>query len=120
MTFLAPTSMNHFRTIWELIPKKRAILHVENAALQVENQHQKRKRAVRGTRVQTGGVLSIGEAQDQVFDRAVERQIQEEVREGGIRTIIPAPKTRAPRTCSICGSIEHTARTFLDVNFNSI
>jgi hypothetical protein len=91
----------HERTIWQ----------VENAALRVENQRQKQKRAVRRTRVQTGGTLAISQGQDQIFGREVEWQIQAEARQGDGRTTASEPKTRAPQICSMCGSIEHTART---------
>lgn len=64
---------------FEVVVHERAILQVENAALRVENQRQKRKRAVRRTRIQTGGTLTIGEGQDSVYTRELEQQIRVEV-----------------------------------------
>jgi hypothetical protein len=96
---------------FEKVVHERTILQVENTALRVENQRQKRKRAVRRTRVQTGGTLTISQGQDQIFEREVEQQIQAEVQQSTIRTIGSESKKRAVRTCSVCGLTDHTART---------
>jgi hypothetical protein len=79
-----------------MVVHERAILQVENAALRVENQRQKRKRAVRRTRIQTGGTLTISEGQDRVHEHELEQQIHVEVQQGGSRTIESEPKHVLP------------------------
>lgn len=96
---------------FEQVVHKRAILAVENVALRAEDQRKKRKKAQRRTTVAKGGTLTIREAQDRIYEPEVEKQLQREVQQGGIPVVEPTRKIRAPRQCSLCGSLEHTART---------
>ena len=80
------------------------LLTSENKKLHIENQRQKKKRAEKRTYIARGGVLSGAE-------RASRAQAaQEGVVEGAAEAATERPQ-RAPRKCSMCYSIEHTART---------
>ena len=83
----------------------------ENKKLQAANERQKKKRAVRRLYIATGGVLTIQEGLDRFVIANTEPAGQSigRVEEGRIR---------APRTCSICKSLEHTACT-CPLRFNS-
>jgi hypothetical protein len=80
------------------------LLTAENKKLRIENQRQKRKRVKRRTYVARGGVLSGAEG----ASRAQARQIG--ATEGAVEAPAEQPQ-RAVRHCSMCYSIEHTART---------
>jgi hypothetical protein len=88
----------------QLAMNSAVLLAEENRQLQHENKRQKRKRAKKRAFIATGGVLTIQEGCDLsqnaniVPDSGVERQ--EESRQ-----------LRAPQKCSMCKSLEHTART---------
>jgi hypothetical protein len=79
--------------------------------LRVKNARQKRKRAVRHTRIQTSNTLTINEGQNRVYERQIEEQIQVEAQQGVSHMIDLEAKTRASQTCSLYRSLEHTART---------
>ncbi len=80
------------------------ILAEENRQLRAENTRQKRKRAIRRSYVQSGGVLTVQEGIELV-ERAENRPVEEEVEP---RT---QPQLRALARCSICRATEHNART---------
>jgi hypothetical protein len=80
------------------------LLAEENRQLRSENKRQKKKRAKRRAFIATGGVLTIQEG----LDRS---QVTNIVPESGAVTEEVIVKTRAPRTCSMCKSLLHTART---------
>jgi hypothetical protein len=80
------------------------LLAEENRQLRVENQRQKKKRAKQRSYIATGGVLTVQEGLDL-------SQIANEGLQGRVATQEATIKTRAPRTCSICKSLLHTART---------
>jgi hypothetical protein len=80
------------------------LLAEENRQLQGENQRQKKKRAKRRAFIATGGVLTIQEG----LDRS---QVTNTVPESRAVTKEGIVKTRAPRTCSMCKSLLHTAHT---------
>lgn len=83
------------------------LLADENKKLRAANERQKKKRAVRRSYIATGGILTVQEG----LDRSVAINIEPTAQStGGARE----QRIRAPRTCSICGSLEHTARTCLD------
>ena len=88
------------------------LLADENKKLQAANERQKKKRAVRRSFIATGGVLTVQEG----LDRSVAANIElmgQSIGGAGERRIC------APRTCSICRSLEHTAYTCPDrVNSN--
>ena len=70
----------------------------------MENQRQKRKRAKKRTYIAKGGVLSGAEGASRAHA----------AREGAAAVAVEVAAERpqrAPRKCSMCESIEHTART---------
>ncbi len=90
---------------------EKVILQIENTALRAENGRQKRKRAQPRTIVAKGATLTIEEGQQKVEARKVEAQIQIQVDQSLSRTIVQGQQTRALSKCSVCESLEHTART---------
>jgi hypothetical protein len=85
------------------------ILAEENRQLRTENQRQKTKRANKRTYIATGGVLSVQEGLDRSNTAGKGSvSIRGEVMDQDL-----APQTRAPRMCSMCRSLVHTARTCL-------
>jgi hypothetical protein len=88
------------------------LLADENKKLRAANERQKKKRAVRRSYIATGGVLTVQEGLDRSVVANIEPtgQSTSRARERRIRVL---------RTCSICGSLEYTARTCPDrVNSN--
>ena len=83
-----------------------AILAEENRQLRAENARQKRKRAIKRSFIQSGGVLTVQEGIELV-ETAENRPVEGEVEP---RT---QPQPRALGRCSICGSTVHNARTCL-------
>ena len=82
-----------------------AILLVEeNRQLCIENQRQKKKRAKRRSYIATSGVLVVREGLDLL-------QTANEGLQGGVATKKAIVRMFAPRTCSMCKSLSHTART---------
>jgi hypothetical protein len=88
----------------QLAMNSAVLLAEENRQLRSENKRQKKKRAKRRAFIATGGVLTIQEG----LDRS---QVTNIVPESGAVTEEVIVKTRAPRTCSMCKSLLHTART---------
>ena len=80
------------------------LLADENAALRIANQKQRQKRSKPASSISQGGILTVQEGQ-------VRTQSVRNVGEGGEGQFAAQPKTRAPRKCSLCSSLEHTART---------
>lgn len=80
------------------------LLADENKKLRAANERQKKKRAVRRSYIATGGVLTVQEGLDRSVAANTELTAQFT---GGVKE----RRIRAPRTCSVCGSLEHTART---------
>jgi hypothetical protein len=91
----------------QLAMHNAVILAEENKQLRVENQRQKAKRAQKRTYIATGGVLSVQEGLNRSNTAgkgpvsAVGRVTDQDL----------GPQTRAPRMCSMCRSLLHTART---------
>ncbi len=80
------------------------ILTEENRHLRSENERQKKKKAKRRLYIATGGVLTVQEG--------IERsQISDIEHTSGVAIQGASIQPRAPRTCSICKSLVHTART---------
>jgi hypothetical protein len=88
----------------QLAINSAVLLAEENRQLQGENKRQKKKRAKRRAFIATGGVLTIQEG----LDRS---QATNTVPESRVVTEEATVKTRAPRTCSMCKSLLHTARS---------
>jgi len=80
------------------------LLVEENRQLQAENKRQKKKRAKKRSYIATGGVLTVQEGLDL-------SQIANEGLQGRVASQEATVKTRAPRICSMCKSLSHTART---------
>ena len=88
----------------ELAMHGAVLLANENEKLRVENQRQKRKRVQKRSLIAKGGILSSAEAQN-LIEKGEDSQMQVvEDRQSGAQQ-------RAPRKCSLCSSLEHTART---------
>ena len=81
-----------------------ALLIDENAALRTANQRQQRKRSKPVSSISQGGILTLQEGQ-------LRTQSIGNIVGGGEEQSIAQPKTRAPSRCSLCSSLEHTART---------
>lgn len=83
------------------------ILTAENKKLRAANERVKRKRQKKKVYIGKGEVLSAQEVQEAQggSSNREEREIQL-VEENN-----PISSVRAPRMCSICRSLEHTART---------
>ena len=80
------------------------LLAQENAELRSANEHLQRKKRQRRSHLQKGGVLQVQEARQLILERegAAEKTAAQATQQG---------RQRAPRTCSCCGSQDHTART---------
>ncbi len=87
------------------------LLAEENKQLRAENERQKRKRAKRRVYIATGGVLTVREG----LNRA---QMSNIGSNSGVVDQVATVQPRAPRICSVCRSLEHTARTCLQ-RYNS-
>lgn len=80
------------------------LLAEENKQLRVANERQKKKRAKKRSFIATEGILTVQEGLN-LLQPAIISQTS------GIANTELEPRKRAPRTCSLCGSLEHTART---------
>lgn len=88
-----------------------ALLADENKKLRAANERQKKKRAVRRSYIATGGVLTVQEG----LDRSVIANTEPTGQSIGR---VEEPRIRTPQKCSMCKSLEHTART-CPLKFNS-
>jgi hypothetical protein len=83
------------------------ILAVENRKLRAANEKVKKKRQKKKSYVGRGGVLSAIEVQEAQRGSRTEVEVEIPVVGQPSHDVLP----RAPRMCSICRSLEHTART---------
>ena len=97
---------------------ERAILAIKNSKLRKANARLIRRKAQKRTFIQKNGTLSIQAGQDKLVQREVELQLQQEIQSArqsrtreAIAQFVEEPRTRAPPRCSLCHSLEHTART---------
>jgi hypothetical protein len=81
------------------------ILAEENRQLRSKNERQKKKRAKTRSYITTGGILTSQEGVERSQMANIERTGGVVVREA------QPPQTRAPKMCSVCRSLAHTART---------
>jgi len=95
----------------QLAMHSAVLLTDENKKLRAANERQKKKRAVRRSYIATGGVLTVQEGLNRSAVANTEPTGQST---GGVEEV----RIRAPRTCSMCKSLEHTART-CPLRFNS-
>jgi hypothetical protein len=83
------------------------LLAAENRTLRAANEKVRKKRQKKKAYVRRGGVLSAAEVQEAQIEPTIEVEV-------GMQVVEP-PRTEAPirepRKCSICRSLEHTART---------
>ena len=91
----------------QMAMQSAVLLAAENRKLRAANERVKKKRAKRKSYVGKGQVLSAQEVQEGQVQSVVEEEGGNQV----IRESELALPIRAPRTCSICRSLEHTART---------
>ena len=91
----------------EMAMNSAILLAEENKQLRTENARQVKKRAQNRRFIATGGTLTIQEGLA-LSEPTIEPIIGVE---GRVASDEPIVHTRAPRTCSICGSQSHTART---------
>src|SRR5450432_2092852 len=91
----------------ELSMNLTVLLTEEVRQLRAVNAKQVKKRARRRTFIATGGTLTIQEGI--ALSEPTVEPVVEAV--GRVATDEPIIRTRAPRTCSMCKSLLHTART---------
>jgi hypothetical protein len=80
------------------------LLTEENRQLRSKNKRQKKKKTKHRAYIAIGGVLTVQEGlnQSQLVDTGpIEAHVDD----------LQKPRIRAPRTCSICRSLDHTTRT---------
>jgi hypothetical protein len=87
------------------------LLADENKRLRAANERQTKKRAVRRSYIAKGGALTVQEGLNRSAIVNIELTGQSTGR-------VKEQRIRAPRTYSMCKSLEHTART-CPLNFNS-
>jgi hypothetical protein len=85
-----------------------ALLEAENSSLRKANEALSKRRRAKKTRVRQGGSLTIQDAQGLLDQKAVDEQVQQEMRQhrgqsGGART--------KSRHCGNCGKTGHNTRT---------
>jgi hypothetical protein len=83
------------------------ILTAKNKKLRAANKKVQKKRQKRRSYVGRGGVLSAQEVQE--AQRGVEIEVEREIQV--VEQVAALASARAPRMCSICRSLDHTART---------
>ena len=89
-----------------------ALLRTEVSSLRKSNEAlSKRKRAKR-TRIQLRGSLTVREAHDLIGQKAEDKQLVDENRQGGYHT--RGDRTKA-RCCGTCGKPGHNSRTCQEV-----
>ena len=108
----SPTSIieaiDHFTKGAKVIMHQFALLKSEVATLREENAILSRRRRAKKIRLREGGSMTLGEGQDQVSQREVDVQLQEERRQNRASFTRSAPKKRC---CGICGKTGHNVRT---------
>jgi hypothetical protein len=105
-TAILPTptnrALNRLVKDCQLAMNSAVLLAEENKQLRGENERQKKKRAKKRTFIATGGVLTMHEGVNR-------SQTANTVLESGVANQEVTTQTRAPRTCSMCKSLLHTA-----------
>jgi hypothetical protein len=97
-------ALNQLVKGYQLAINSAVLLAEENRQLRHENKRQKRKRAKKRTFIAKGGVLTVQEGRSL-------SQNANTVLESGVVHQEATIQTRAPRMCSLCRSLLHTART---------
>ena len=91
----------------QLAMHNATILAAENRQLWVANKKVQKKRAKKIEFVGRGGTLTAQEVQEGRNQSVIHKEARVQV----VEPPTPSALTRAPRTCSVCRSLEHTART---------
>jgi hypothetical protein len=104
---LTDLALNQLVKGCEMAMNSAVLLREEVRQLRAENQRQKKKRAKRRSYIATGGVLTVQEGLE--LSQSNVEPVSGVV--SGVAIDEPTVRTRAPRTCSICRSQSHTART---------
>lgn len=97
-------ALNQLVKSCQLAMQSAVLLAEENRQLRSENKRQKRKRAKKRAFIAIGGVLTVQEGRDLSQNAPI-------VPESGVIHQETSRPPRAPRKCSMCKSLEHTART---------
>ena len=84
------------------------LLRAENTALREANHILSRRRRTKKRRLQEGGSLTIGEAQDLQTRMNPRSQLQVVLEQSGDRT---SPSVTPRRRCRLCGEAGHNIRT---------
>ena len=85
-----------------------ALLRAEVKTLREANSSLAKRRRANKTRVREGGTLSIGEGQDLLDQKDLDRQLGDETRASSSRARRAQPRERR---CGTCGNTGHNART---------
>ena len=85
-----------------------ALLRAEVKTLREANTSLAKRRKAKRTRLQEGGALEIGKAQDLLDQKDADAQLKGETRTSSSRGIRSRPRERR---CGICGNTGHNART---------
>ena len=85
-----------------------ALLQAENKTLREANTSLAKRCKAKRSRLQEGGTLIIGEAQDLLDQKDVDIQLREETRTRSGRATRSEPRSQR---CGICGTAGHNTRT---------
>ena len=109
---LSPTvqAVNQLIKKCQLAMHNATFLAAENRKLRAANERVKKKRAVKKSFVRKGGVLQVSEVQNRLNQATADIEVVNQVVDQNVASV----RTRAPAKCSICKSLEHTARTCPD------
>jgi hypothetical protein len=94
----------------QLAMHNATILAAENRQLRAANAKVRKKRAKKTVLVSRGGTLTAQEVLESQNQAVIHDEVRIQVVEPPSRTV----STRAPPTCSVCKSLEPTARTCLE------
>ena len=91
--------------------KNAAILQGENTALRAANTRRKQQQKTRRKVIANGGTLTIGEGLNKLDMSQSQQQSLDDAQMAEEQVEALRPKKRAAPKCSLCGSLEHNART---------
>jgi len=86
-----------------------ALLRTEVSALRKANKGLSKRRRAKKTRMRLGGSLTVQEAQDLLDQKAIGKQLVQEIRQNGSGTGGSRTKIRC---CGVCGKPGYNARTY--------
>jgi hypothetical protein len=91
-----------------IVMHKVALLVTENRDLRQANEILSRRRRAKRTRLQKGGVMTVGEARQAIDQMDVDAQVEAESSKSGGQGRSARPGIRR---CGVCGKTGHNART---------